>query len=353
MSPRSAAPRTLEENFAFQRDACAAAGSDLYARILEGVRADIAAGGVSGEVLRPHADDPYGSALALRFLAALHRLVLQGRAPDLARFYPSVGGDATGDPVPAFLATVEARRPEVEVLLHDGVQTNEVGRAAALVGAFAAVARRTGLPLRVFEVGASAGLNLRWDHFWYATGTSSAGDADSPVRFTDVWEGAPPDLRGRIEVVDRRGCDRNPIDATTADGRLLLLSFLWPDQRERFTRLEAAIEVARRVPATVEREDAAVWVERLLAAPAPGTATVVYHSIVLQYLTTETRRGMRDALRAAGARATRDAPIHWLRMEPAGDRADLRLTSWRGEPDDGEDEVLGECGFHGRPVWWR
>ena len=36
-----------------------------------------------------------------------------------------------------------------------------------IVGGFLAVAAHTGLPLRTFEVGASAGLNLRWDRFFY------------------------------------------------------------------------------------------------------------------------------------------------------------------------------------------
>jgi hypothetical protein len=36
-------------------------------------------------------------------------------------------------------------------------------------------------------------------------------------------------------------------------------------------------------------------------------------------------------------------------MEPAGELADLRLTSWPG----GEEEVLATAGFHGAPVHWR
>ena len=44
-------------------------------------------------------------------------------------------------------------------------QTNEVGRCLALVPALAEVARATGGPLSLLEVGCSAGLNLRFDRY--------------------------------------------------------------------------------------------------------------------------------------------------------------------------------------------
>src|SRR5205807_91380 len=86
----------------------------------------------------------------------------------------------------------------------------------------------------------------------------------------------------RVAVVERRGCDLNPIDATSEEGSLTLRSFIWADQLQRFRLLEGAIEVARRVPAQVERIDAVSFLERELAAPRPDVATVVYHSVFMQ-----------------------------------------------------------------------
>src|SRR5262245_44634025 len=84
---------------------CAALRSPPYAGLLGRLAADVEAGGPALAVLRGHEADPPGSALALRLLGAVHRLVLEGRAPDLAAFYPSAGGDAgRGDPWPAFRA---------------------------------------------------------------------------------------------------------------------------------------------------------------------------------------------------------------------------------------------------------
>jgi hypothetical protein len=325
---------SLDEVLAFQAVQCERVGSPLYARVLAAVRADLAAGGVCAEVLAGHGDDPFGSVLPLRLLGAVHRIVLEGRAPDLARCYPSVGGDpGAGDVGARFVATVAEHRDEVVRRLADGVQTNEVGRCAVLVGGFATVARRTGLPLRLLEMGASAGLNLRWDRYEYEP---------------SMWEGQPPELPDRFDVAERRGCDPSPIDPTTEEGRLRLRCFVWADQTDRLARLDAALEVAARVPALVEQADGPDWVAARLAEASDGVATVVYHSIVLQYLARERRRVLRERIAAAGARATDAAPLFWLRMEPGGDVAELRLTSWPG----GREELLATSGFHGPPIRW-
>jgi hypothetical protein len=353
-----APPRTrpLAETLELQRQACARLGSHLYADVLDGVAADVAGGGVCAAVLGPHVDDPVASALPLRFLGSVHRLVLENRAPALAAHYPSAGGEPGPGLVDAFLATVSDLRPEIEARLGDGVQTNEVGRSAVLVGGFAVVARRSGgLPLRVLELGASGGLNLRWDHYWYDTGASTLGDPGSPVRFERVWrpqpgspDGGVPDLGGPAQVVERAGCDRNPLDVNTEEGRLTLRSYLWPDQVERAARLDAACTMAARAPAVVVQADMGEWVEDRLAEPISGVATVVVHSIVWQYVAAGSRDRMRAALWRAGRRATPDAPLAWLRFEPAGPVGDLRLTWWPG----GDETVLATAEYHGVPVYW-
>ncbi|MFZ6005117.1 MAG: DUF2332 domain-containing protein [Actinomycetota bacterium] len=342
-------PSTALEVIEFQAGECGRAGSLLYERILDGVAADMQAGGITADVLAGTDDDPFGSALALRLLGAVHRIVLEGGAPALAALYPSAGGDAAaGDPVPPFLATLEERRAEVVAGLAAGVQTNEVGRSAVLAGGYAEVAAATQLPLRVLEVGASAGLNLRFDHYAYDTGVVVSGPRDSPVRFAGVWEGTAPALPHEFEVVERRGCDRNPVDPTTREGQLTLLAYVWPDQLDRIERLRAAIEVAQRVPVEIDQADAVRWVASQLARTVPGATTVVVHSIVLQYLPPDARRRLQATIETAGRSATRDAPLGWLRMEPAGTRAELRLTMWPR----GEERLLGSAGYHGSPIWW-
>jgi len=337
------AQEAIAEQLQWQADACRMIGSPLYAGLMERTAGDVRAGGPSWEILRGHENDPRFSVLGLRLLGAVNRLVLTGREPDLSDAY------AKGRLVDAWERLFDALRrnsAELRDSLEQPVQTNEVGRCAALVFGFLTVADETGLPLRLLEVGASAGLNLRWDRFAYAAESFAWGAADSPLRLEFELEGEVPVLPASVEIAERRGCDANPIDIATPEGRLALLSFIWPDQPERIARMEAAIEVAAEEPVELDRETASTWTRGRLGEPAPGRATVVYHSIVSQYLSDEERAALFDSIREAGERATREAPLAWLRMEPADDRANLELTTWPG----GENRLLARVGYHGSPV---
>jgi hypothetical protein len=232
--------------------------------------------------------------------------------------------------------------------MRDPVQTNEVGRAAALVGGFATVAATTGLPLCVLEIGASAGLNLGFDHFAYEVDGQLLVSPASPVRIRGVYEAGTPPLDVVMRVVERQGCDVRPLDPTTEEGRLRLLSYVWPDQLERVGLLEGAIEVARRVPAAVKQQSAALWLRDRLARQRRGTARVVFHSIITQYLAPSERDSVEDLIAGAAARATAATPLARLAMEPAGELADVRLTIW----PDGTERLLARVGYHGRPVLW-
>jgi hypothetical protein len=172
------------------------------------------------------------------------------------------------------------------------------------------------------------------------------------VRLTDAFAGPGPDLRGPLAIASRAGCDARPVALDTDEGRLTLRSFLWPDQVERRARLDAALEVAARVPAAVERADACDWLAARLA-PEPGAATVVFHSIILQYLGTEGAERLAGLVQAAGARASEAAPLAWLRLEPVRLPAGalgfrVVLTSWPG----GRERTLAACSPHGPPVSW-
>ena len=291
-------------------------------------------------VLRGHEDDPGPSVVALRLMGAVHRLVLRGDAPGLAVHYPSAGG-RPGDAWPAFVDVLQAHRDELRRLVEHPVQTNEPGRCAALLGGFLEVARTTGRPLRLLEVGASAGLNLRFDRYRYELGDERWGQPGSPVVLRSLMTGPrQPPLDAPLRVASRAGCDRLPVDPRAEEGRLTLTSYVWPDQLERLERLRAAWAAAAQVPAPVERAGAADWIEKRLAEPSPGTTTVVFHSIVMQYLPAEEReRFERAVTRASGS-------VGWLRMEEAGEMADVRLALG------GEDRLVARAGYHGTPIEW-
>lgn len=371
--PPVTGPReVLEKRLLKQAAACAQLGSPLYAGLLERSASDVARGGAVWRALEDHALLPSGAAIALRFMGAMHRLVLQGRLPVLASYYPSAGGNEEGDPWPAFVEGVEKLGESLRPLLDRGVQTNEVGRAAALIGGFLEVTRRTGLPLRLLEIGASAGLNLRWDHFRYEAAGRAWGPEGSPVRLAGF--DPAPDFSTPAEVAERRGCDPDPVDPTTEEGRLTLSSYVWPDQAERWDRLLGALRVAEKVPAAVDRAPAAEWLPQRLKERPAGVATVVFHTIVWQYIDPSGQNEVRAAMEEAGAAANSDSPLAWLWMEPPlnsaegtvrggvgpgdpnfaaanvkpDDLAEVHLTLWPG----GETRLVGRAGYHGRPVRW-
>lgn len=345
------AQEKLATNLGRQALGAEALGSALYDDLFKRMADDVEAAGPTWTLLEPHARESLGQAYPLRVLGGAHRLALDGDAPELARHLPSMGGD--GDHDGTWRALLELLRDPPDTMrayLQSPPQTNEVGRSASLIGGFLVIAQETGLPVRALEIGTSAGLNLRFDQYRYEQDAAAFGPRDSKVRFTGLWEDRQPPFDAPLTVAERRGCDRSPIDPTTADGRLRLLSYVWPDQPERFERVAAAIEIARHVPAELVRAAAADWLPEQLAVLTPGLATVVFHSVVTQYFTNDERAELTAIMEDTGASATRDAPLAWLRLEPEDDMKfpRLRVSMWPGE----QDRLLAHCSFHLGPVEW-
>jgi hypothetical protein len=331
---------------------CTSLGSPMYGELLERIAADVDAGGVFADVLDGHHDDPIGTAIALRLVGGLHRLVVDGTAPELSRWYPSTGGtwDAEGAWTDIAGAAV-THRARLRATLDQVPQTNEVGRSAALIGALLRLVDRSPMPVRLFEIGASAGLNLRADQYLYRYADGQWGPPGSAVVIDDAWEGLrPPDVP--LRIVERHGFDIAPVHALDDDGRLRLLSYVWPDMPVRLHRLRGAIDIARRVPAGLDRMSAADAVGGLRLVR--GTLTVLWHSILWQYLPDDERAAVTQRAAELGQRADAATPFVWLSLEPIrrqpGGRHEfvVRARSW----PDGTDEILGVCSPHGPPLVW-
>ena len=325
-----------------QAEQCRLMGSPLTGALLEGAAADLRAGGVVAEVVAPVLDLPAGAVPSLRFAGAVHRLVLERKAPELALHYPSVGGTAPVEDVwPAAERACREHLAELQELMLRTVQTNEVGRSAVLFGALGLV----GGPVRLLEVGASAGLNLRADAFAYRTPVGLLGDPASPVLLQDPWRNAPP-LARPFQVVSRRGCDPDPIDPTTTDGRLTLTSYVWADQVARLERLRGALDVAGRVPVTVERAGALEFLQRELASEPSDVTTVLWHSVVWQYVDPAEREAVETLLITSGRRLVR------ISLEPVAVDGSYVFQVAATTYPSGRRVHLADAEGHGPPVRW-
>ena len=340
--------------FARQARLCAATAAPVCSELLRRCTDDILRNGPIGALVADFAGDPAKGALPLRLLGALHAQALRGDAPQLAAHLPSTGGTPRWPAAfDAFVAAATQHADEVRRWLEHPPQTNEVGRSAAFAAGYLSIAAAAGaaspLPLHLRELGASAGLNLRWDRYALHLGGRSLGDAGSPVQLRPRWLGPPPPA-AQLAVSSRRGCDLRPVDVRDAMARARLPAYVWADHADRAATMRAALELARGDDLVVEAADAADWLEQVLAEPPPAGATVVQHSSLWSYLDAATQRRIERLLDSAGARRTAAASLHWLRWEdpPGTDHHELRVRSWPG----GRERLLASGQPHGRSIEW-
>ena len=343
---------TIAGVFRSQARACESLGSPFTARILNGVADMMQPGDPVIDRILGWQGDPTsaGDNVPLRLAGGLHALVLSGQDRTLSALYPPQPAPNDARLSDVLRATIAAHPAHFMHWLNSPPQTNEVGRSAVLIAAGHLLADRFGLPLRVLELGASAGLNFGWDRIGLKIGQDHFGARASRLVLTPDWTGDPPP-RTPFAVIHRAGVDLNPLDPTNGDDRLRMMSYIWPDQTQRLERMRLALELAQAFPTPVDQGDAAGWVEQRLGTVAEGVTTVIYHTIAWQYFPQTTQDTAGQAIRAAGARATPKAPVAWFSMESDGrtDGAALRLRLWPGDAT----LDLGRADFHGRWVAWQ
>lgn len=334
-----------------QAEQCGHLGSALYERLLRLLADDVRAAGPTWDVVATRADLRFGQAGPLRLVGGAHRLALAGRAPAWAAVLPSCGGAVPDDAglAAAWSELCATHHDDLVAAMDREVQTNEVARVAGLGLAVATAGLGSA---HLVEMGCSGALNLRMDRFGTTLGPNVLGDPSSAVQVRPEVLGTVPDGLRMPEVLSRTGIDPFPVDATTEDGRLTLLSFVWPDQTERFDRIAAAIDVARTEP--VELVATTRTAEAVAAALQVDGPRIVLHSIVWQYLPTSERWAVTEALEAAGERATAESPLAWVRFEPDEwdrRRAAVWLRTWTGDGSAaGHDRLVAQVDYHGRWV---
>jgi hypothetical protein len=245
-------------------------------------------------------------------------------------------------------------REIAEIMRVRRTQTNEVGRCSVLLPALPPG------PLALVEVGASAGLCLLLDRFFYDYGSKHTGISSSPVRLRCSVIGEAPLPAAPPEVVWRRGLDLKPIDIYDDDDVRWLLACVWSDHAERRRCLQAAIQLARADPPSVTSGDLVEDLPSLVAGAPLDARLVVFHSAVLAYVSQDRREAFVDVL----AETSRGREVVWISNEGPGVVAGLAArapaapelrflvgrTTFRGGM--GNDELLALAHPHGLDMTW-
>ena len=337
------------EAFLTQAQSCENLGSDFTALLLRLLAKNLGDDHPVGAALYSWTDfDTFRSgAVALRLAGALHSIVLLELDPKLSAAYPpnSVDSETLWNAVDQAL-----RNHHRQILgwIESSPQTNEIRRSCALIPGFHLIAKETRLPLILSEIGASSGLNLNWDSYAMEVNSQTWGPQEATVRLTPEWRGATPPLVD-ITVAGREGCDVSPLDPAKPEDQLRMMSYIWPDQPKRILNTQRALDLAAKSGRKVTKQDAISFLARRLQ-PVQGATHVIYHSIMWQYLSDEDQAKGEMMIAEAGATATANAPLAWLRAEPDATRgsAAITLNIWPC----GKARDLGRREFHGRWIQW-
>jgi hypothetical protein len=320
--------------FEVQAQYCDAMAAPITARISRAVGRALTRDTATGRRVLNWPGEPVADAVVLRLVGGLHALHRGGTGG--AGLSAAFDGRATdSDKVEAAIADAIATHDALLLPWLDGPpQTNEAARSAGLMTGLLHVATTLGPRVEVLEIGSSAGLNLLIGRMRFDLGGVMTGPPDSPLSIRPAWRGPPPPP-GELEVVAARGVDIAPVDVADPRQAARLEAYVWADHQERLTRLATAIAMVRADPVDLVRGNAADWVEAQLALPQmAGVTRVLMHSVVWQYLTVADRDRIREAMAAAGARASVERPLAWVMMEPNRDlhRHEVRVQCWPGDP---------------------
>ena len=228
--------------------------------------------------------------------AAVHYLLMNGKANPLSRYYPSLTLEPESPEFafPAFRKFVLMHSGEISTILEERlVQTNEAQRSAYLFPAIHTIHRLfSDKKASLIEVGSSAGFNLLWDQYAYQYDEEEpVGLTGSSLTISSSFRGDKrPDLSGSFPLVSNRiGIDLNPIDLMDRDQVLWLQALVWPEHFERKARLNKAIRVAMVNPINVVQGDATEVLPAILADVPSSDVAYVYHTHVANQMTPEQR----------------------------------------------------------------
>jgi hypothetical protein len=299
-----------------------------------------------------------GQPPANMLFGAVHYLLITQPSLELARYFPDLTADplANTNAAPLFRTfCLEHRAAIVDLLRTRLVQTNELRRCAYLLPALSYTAMVAQLPLALVELGASAELNLLFDHYTvhYDLGVVRlrAGAAHSTVEI-DVHCLLDPsvELPVAMPVVSHRiGVDISPVNLADDDSARWLHALIWPEHADRVQRFEQARRIWLQAPPTLVQADAADFLPSALGDLPEDVAPVVFHTHVLNQFTPAAAAELEARFYALSHART----IYRIGNDLGGGTPKqyvLRLRIYR----DGamQETILGHTDGHARQIAW-
>ena len=269
-------------------------------------------------ILKLLAQRQRGQQASYLLFGAVHYLLLSGVQHPLNTFYPSLVNALADDPEkagPVLLDFCHTYHDELENLVRTRlVQTNVVKRAVSLLVALWAVRRRCKQAVHLIEVGASAGIHLRFDRYRYIIGGRVFGRRDAEVAIETHWRGKqPPPLFDDLPpIVSRIGIDLNPVDVTDPYERLWLRALVWPENQHEADLLSAALNDIAKDPPTIVAGDAIDVCPQLAQQLPPGEPRVVFHAATRMHVPLERRTAFDEAIDTIGEHG----PLYHVWQEP-------------------------------------
>ncbi|MCX4966283.1 DUF2332 domain-containing protein [Streptomyces sp. NBC_00654] len=234
------------------------------------------------------------------------------------------------------------------------VQTNEVNRCSVLLPAFAALQQQLddGRPIRIVDVGASAGLTLLWDRYTYEYNghrlTLPDSNRDTVVHCA-VRGGTPPLTLDVTRFVHPVGIEPNPVDVTDPEAIEWLISLTWPEQTKRMRTLNSALALAARTPPTILAGTAQEHLVGIVdETPADQHLLFVFSWSIYQIFGSP---GGRERLVDTFAELSRRRPLHEISIGHFGhDTPRVIMASHDGGVS--RSDVVAHCDVYGTWLEW-
>lgn len=253
---------------------------------------------------------------ALLGSAAIAFLVRRDRPVPLAGYFPEPGATQPRFDeafFPAFREFCAARLDDIaELCQRRRYQMNEVARCTQIAWGIAATSAGSDDPVALVDLGTGAGLGLRPDRYRYRIGTGAYGPTGAGLTLTcEVRGPVPPPPFGLPPIITRVGVDQDPVDLADP-AAVAWLQACAPPEESALSRLAAAVDIARRHPATIVAGDVVDVLPRVLAGIPLRQRIIVVDAYTAVFLPGNRRAELARILAKVG----RSRPVTWLSLDP-------------------------------------